>query len=499
MREVRLIHNPFTEQCSVYFDEKKYGTSTISAYLKEPFWGWADKIIEAISDECNDDYNLTYVGQEFYGRILKHFVLTSSLCQRISIVNPSISDSVKSRLGKLNQICLNGFEIPRLSKQITIYSDLPVDKVQAMLPKPSRLMFCKTSFDINGLDSLPQSHGTESCFIVSEKPPCNHLKPIKCFYFQMTHENKFCGIVDNVFWEKCEMDALGKRLSEYIEAAIMTPLLHNIVQEKNADKYNPLLQSFYMLDKTEPEYLIKIPAAIEFGKREQIQCEVLPNGASIPCIKHSVLDNTIFRISDNYIEAIGTGDTFIDSTINNELISHQRIKAYRRNRATEISFPFESVNMFVGEELSVHLTYSPTNADNIPLVKFDVVGSTVSLIRQGEETIIVKALSPGESKIIVKLENLKARSMVLVLPKLIRLKIVSARQSIAVGDIIKIKIQPEPSDALVGDLQYEIVPSHIARYDATIKAIVGQKRGEGKIIVTDAQNDIKSDFDFNVI
>jgi len=110
----------------------------------------------------------------------------------------------------------------------------------------------------------------------------------------------------------------------------------------------------------------------------------------------------------------------------------------------------------------------------------------------------VKALATGESKIIAKLEDLKARLIIFVYQKLVRLKIVTSKQSISIGDIIKLQLVPEPSDALIGDLQYEIVPKHIARYDATINAIVGQQRGSGKLVVNDLRNNIQSKFDFNV-
>ena len=498
MRDVRLVHNPFTEKCTVYFDGNKYGTSTISSYLNDPFLEWADKIIEAISAECNDNYSLTYIGFEIYGRILKYFALKDSLCQKFTIANPSLAESVKSRLGKLSQMCLSGLEIPRISKQIFIYSDLPKEKIEEILPKPVKLAFCKISFIVKGLALPQQEQDGVPAFVVSDKPPGSHRNLSKCIYFQITNENSFCGIANELVLEKCESDKLGKILYEYVDLVVMTPILHNVVEERNVDKHNPTQQPFFMLDKIEPEYLMKIPSSIELGKRETIACEVLPKGYNLPIIEHAVLDSSIIRISGNAVETLGTGDTFIDTKINGETVWHQGIKVYRRNRATKIEFPVEQLNIAVGEEIPLQLNYSPYGADNIPLIKFDVVGAKVSISRQTVDTISVKALATGESKIIAKLEDLKARLIIFVYQKLVRLKIVTSKQSISIGDIIKLQLVPEPSDALIGDLQYEIVPKHIARYDATINAIVGQQRGSGKLVVNDLRNNIQSKFDFNV-
>jgi len=120
MRDVRLEHNPFTEICNVYLNGVKYDTSSISAYLCRPFAEWGHKIIAGISDEVNgDDYSFTYVGLESFGRLLKYYAHRDPCCTGgVSIVKPTLGDSIKSRLGKLNLLCQNGLELPRVTKQI---------------------------------------------------------------------------------------------------------------------------------------------------------------------------------------------------------------------------------------------------------------------------------------------------------------------------------------------------------------------------------------------
>ena len=498
MREVKLIHNPFTEKSAVYFDGNKYGTSTISAYLNAPFIEWVDKIIEAISTETNDDYNLTFVGFQIYGQILKHFALKDSFCQKFSIVIPGLAESVRSRLGKLNQMCLSGFEIPRTSTKVTIPTNFSKEEIEKILPKLMKLAFCKMNFEILDLSAITQLNDNTPLFIISDRTPNVLPKQAKCFYFQIAGDDGFCGIDNGIVWYKCTEKTLAETFSGCIEMAVMTPLLHRIVENKKVDKYNPTLQSFYMLDKVQPEYLIKIPSTIELGQREKIAYDVLPKGCDFPAIEHTVLDRNIIQVLGNLIETVGTGDTFIDTQINGETVSHTKLKVYRRNRAKKIDFPFENLNLVVGEEISIKISYTPDNADNISLIKFGVIGSNISIKRQDERTIIIKALSDGESKITAELDGLKSRLLISVLPKLVALKIESTKKSVVVGDIIKLHLQPEPCNALVGDLKYAITPNNIARYDTTINAIVGQQRGNGVLSVVDIRNNVKSNFDFTV-
>jgi copper chaperone CopZ len=496
---IRFHHNPFIDKSLVYFDDTLYEASSISKYLNRPFCEWVDKIIELFSFEANDDYSLKYIGFECYGRILKYYADKDSNCKIFQIETPLISDGVIPRLNKLSLLCQNGLEISRISEQVVIFTDGDLDTVEKALPKTLRLSFYKMNLIVRQLRDITEHDISKPCFVVSANDPNYRQYSSLTYYFQLGDGIVgFEGMKNNVYLERCSLTALSKIINTYLEMSIYSAVIKQVCKTVVIETNNPTFRSFIILNRTEPYYLINIPASLELGERTRINCEIIPEWCKSVSIDYRSFDSRVVEVRGSCLEAMGTGETTINITSEGKSLGNYPVRVYRRIRATDICFSQPIAKMAVGEKLRLEIEYEPHNADNIPLIDFNVFGNNVMLERELENVICVTAESCGASKIIAQLENLDTVISIHVFPKLEHIDVQLDKTAFKIGDIAKAKLSATPIDALVGDFNYTVTPSSVARFDRGVGALVGTNRGKGLLTVTEKRTNTTATVSFIV-
>jgi hypothetical protein len=499
MVKFELHHNPFTDKSKLYMNGKIYVASSISKFLSQPFSEWVDKIIDNLTAEANDEYSLTYVGFECYGRILRFYAEKESDCKIFSVKMPTLNNSITSRLNKLNLLCQNGLELPRSKKLFNIYSELDEDTIKSFLPKIMKLAFCRVNLQICPICEIQHKTDEQIGIIISENEPnYAEIKNIAC-YIQISEFNKFCGFQNGVYVERCDTEKIRSVLSDCLDINVYFPLLKNITLPESVSLNSQVYNSFTVLKETEPQIIVRISNAIEYGTSAVITYEVLPSEYKAEDVLFFSHNTAVITISDNKIYAVGTGETFIEARRNDEIIGRYPVKSYKRTRAKSIYFDVDSVVMDMSESISLTLQCDPVNADDVALAVFKAENDAISIVRKSHNTVMIKGIRPAKTSLAVKLGNLFSSVMILVYPKLQYFDIELSKTTFTIGELSKISINATPFGALIGELHTEVSPTCIARYDRGVNALLGKTQGVGKLSVTDIRSGYKAYASFTVI
>ena len=496
MVAIELRHNPFSNESKVLLDGKSYGVSEISKYLNSPFGHWADKIMECFSQETNDDFSLTYVGFEEYARILDYYRRKNNDCVEFIWKKPVLDEGVRSRLNKLNMLSLSGLHINRITEVVAVYTDM--EDAERYFPKLNRLSYFKMA-----LKHLPLSEfdgkANSPCFVISDKAPKTPSKQQEIYYFQISKESKFRGVHNGLFWELCDLDSLEKTIKSYVDMWVLTPALRKAVDSLGViDSKSSIYRSLAALTEVEPKVIVEVPSNIELFNSVEIKHITVPTGSKADEVIYASHNPEVLRVHNNHIEAVGVGESFIEARCDGQLIGQYYVRVYNRIRAKEIRLFPDNTVMAVGETLHLQLHYQPLNADNISKIKLNVSSAVIAASQESVDSIIVKADKPGRAEIKIALEHLETGCSIVVYPKLECLEIALSKTRFKVGGISQVSLVYKPEEALLGDLIFNVSPEGIARHDKSVGALVGQKRGAGKLNVFDKRNNVCDSIDFYV-
>jgi hypothetical protein len=315
--------------------------------------------------------------------------------------------------------------------------------------------------------------------VISEEKPVFSEYPPSTYYFQISSRSDFCGVKGGVFWQNCSLTELSDLIASYLEIEILPAIIQRVAMTTIIDRSAAAFRSFIVLNQTEPSYFIDVPSSLEFGESRKISWFILPDQCKCDNVEFRSLNNNVAIAQSDRVEGVGTGETFIEARHSSGFIGSYPIRVIRRIRATSISFASSAVQVAVGEKMCLEIVCDPYNADNISLMQFDAAGDVISFHRESNTSVLISAQRVGRTRIVAQLNDLTSVSNISVFPKLERLEITADKQSFRVGGIAKVSVAAVPRAALIGDLQYDISPAGIARFDIGVGALIGKNRGNG--------------------
>ena len=486
---------------------RTYAVDEVSQFSHSPFVEWADKIIECLSREANDEYELVYNGFTGYDRILRYYAARDRYCQVVhcEIPNshiPSLCADIRRGFKGFIRLC--GHQVNPQSLTIRIYTDIDV---QHFFTNPIKLL-CMIDFEYYPLSDMTDDEINTPCFVISNTEPNIPLKWTEIYHFQLTDNVGFRGIYNGLFWEHTNTDGLGELIKIYIDIGIFTPLFQKMLEDVRSLGVVDPEGEIFMLDKVNPVVLVDIPKALEFEynhsgeaipKPVRLNGKFLPNITEKPNLKYISENSNVLNVKGESIFGMSAGETFISAWLDGKVIKRALVRVYPRMKAKEIRLSQNNAHIAVSETLNLQLESIPTNADNITQISVEYNGDCIKVVKQATGRIIsINAIKPGKAIVIVTLEKLKTTCNITVSPKAIQLFIQLSKTNLAIGEIARVVSHADPNNALIGKLEYTVSPSHIARYDARAGTLVAVNRGVAKLIVDDQRNKLKASLNFYV-
>ena len=102
---VEMQYDPYLPQVNMLIDGKQPAKfSRLIQYSDEDIWKWYSNIFDSLYEEIRDDYYLCFTGNDFDAEILYQLCRKNNHCIGFKKKNFIVSDSIQSRLGKLNQL-----------------------------------------------------------------------------------------------------------------------------------------------------------------------------------------------------------------------------------------------------------------------------------------------------------------------------------------------------------------------------------------------------------
>lgn len=234
--------------------------------------------------------------------------------------------------------------------------------------------------------------------------------------------------------------------------------------------------------------------SVEAGKSIIINSDINPKNATNKNIIWSSEDTSIAKVnSSGVVTGVEEGSTIITATIGD--IQSSTVVLVSEIKAEKIELNYEQVDLFMGENITLKATISPSNTTNNDvtwisndesIVKVDKDGKVMAV---GAGTVVVTAMSnnPGiYSECIFNVSKVGVESYKLSHNQVIVTK--GKKVTLSVSDI-------QPSNASYQDASYEIGDNSIAVVeDGVITGI-----SPGKTTITVIVDDIKKLLDLTVV
>ena len=144
---VQIQFNPFQQQLNILIDGKQLSEySCLIQFADEDIWQWYSEILDALYNELQDNFLLTFIGTETDSEIMRFACEKSNYCLKYTPRLPTVNRSLQKRLGELNQLMKNQKNI--LCKKTIIEAKFIIpnkyqDCLEDILSIDIRNLFCE--------------------------------------------------------------------------------------------------------------------------------------------------------------------------------------------------------------------------------------------------------------------------------------------------------------------------------------------------------------------
>lgn len=497
---VKLVFQSYTKEMAIYIDDQPIGTiSSLSRYQSQPFNAWCSVILPSLAEEVNDSYDLVYVGQESEYEVLKQFLPLCPSCRSIIYQAPVIADSTLVRLKKLSRIAQNGITVNRFTQILHIYTDLDhtivQDALTAILPK---LSFCRFSHSVEDLSQIHTAQNpTQSIAVIGGQSVS--IKEIAVYASGIVAASEANPrVINTSLLLPLKNSSLADCIGRLLDLNIYPHILEKALTASNIPENSPYYPEYFMLDKIEPQTIVKLPSSIECGESIPIQIATLPKGSKTPQIKCRVSNDSVIQYDNGCLKAVGTGEAVIEVYEAGKTVTLKsgKITAYRRNRIKTLLIQPKEAKICVGEIMNIGFSFAPVDADNASAVRLLSKDGTVVSPR-GNMSIIAR--SPGHCSVFYEAEKIKSDMCdIIVYPKLEKLEIIAADTLMRVNSMTKINVQRLPSEATLDKLLFSVEPSFLGTFDIGSGSFFARKAGKGKIVVRSDRSTVEASIPIEV-
>ena len=155
---VQIQFNPFQQQLNILIDGKQLSEySCLIQFADEDIWQWHSEILDALYNELQDNFLLTFIGTETDSEIMRFACEKSNYCLKYTPRLPTVNRSLQKRLGELNQLIKNQKNI--LCKKTIIEAKFIIpnkyqDCLEDILSVDIRNLFCEVKVEASSKEKI---------------------------------------------------------------------------------------------------------------------------------------------------------------------------------------------------------------------------------------------------------------------------------------------------------------------------------------------------------
>lgn len=361
--------------------------STLSNYIYDDIFCWANNFFEIIDGDLAEDYHVSITGHPFQAFILRAAAKNAEFCKRIDFYDYEGAISISEKYDFASKLYINAgntastlsFKVNNPEKFSSLASNVLTLSSEA-----------SSTYCIARDESEAEEFAGKYCFILSDK---NEVVQKRNY--------SFCFFVDSRMLEL----GLDYFASYHVRLDLINEVMNNVgkyaTDEKSALEFEAYVQESY---KVWPEDL---PDKLEKGEQMAWNIEVFPScfspdGVTVSSSNPSVLsyDNSILTANDD-----GTAEIRITDNTGKELFC-KAVEVSHHNYATSITVILPSTTLMVGETLNFRTVVTPVNAEDINEINYSVSDERVAVLTGTNE---LYALATGRVCVTVSTPRTSAK------------------------------------------------------------------------------------------
>lgn len=493
MVPVTISYNVYLDTMTIHIDGCPIPPiSHLTRFQTMPFEKWCPDIFQAIAEEVNDQFSLLYIGRPCESRILGQFMATTSSCSFYSNQQPSISGNALTRLKKLSSLCQSGLLCDRFTVPLHIYTDMPETALQSIIGSHiPKLAYCRIAVKQHPLHEASRHNEALPAFVLTAgSPPAVRLPHGGCVLCVSDHPSA-AACRDGCFTESVPGAEISARFAEYLELLYLPHVLRKAVKSIHIADHSPFFPSVTVLDKTEPQTLVTLPASVEYGQTVPVKVQTVPAGSAPANLIYRISDESVVQMTPEGIKGVGTGEAVVEVYINGQAtkICSGKVVSYRRNRIRNLRIKQGDLQVWVGDRVRLDYSFEPTDADNESSIRLISSDGTVAAPEHGTTFV---ARTVGSCRMIMQAEKVSAEIHVQVFPRLEGLTLDVQAENLSVGAIAPVKITRTPETATLDKLVYTVSPPSLGIYDPGTRSFCAREAGSGTLTVSNQAGTVKA-------
>lgn len=491
MNELEIVINPYNCTTRININNRPISPySEISNYLKEPFYTWCDKILDTISRELNDEFNITIISRKSEFNLLRGMANNFEECMDIKYKNFSIDISLVNRLKNLlnisnkckinigyNKFLINLFTFDICKDDIVNFSydspNIQLEKDECIF-KCAEYPLCDIRLNIEeySIEKFKQKVQDINFIITSSNEKAEKIyNEIKRYNVPICilicNDNFGVEKLNNIFIYECKDINFLSCLFEFLEFRWITPFYNKIVNDIESrvivDKLD-LLEELKLLSSIDPFVTVHCVEQMEVNTFAPLIIKSYPDNADIPKLNFKFNKENIISCDGKNILALAVGSVEVEVYIQGSLepISKFNINVTQRNKIKSIELNNESYTMGIQDILKLSYKFYPENADNQAELYWTTTDNTVASVDESGNII---ALNPGTCYIKISTEDVSASCLVNVKQKIKNIILSEEDINLYIGETTRLNLEIFPLDVINSDIICETSDKNVAVFE----------------------------------
>lgn len=480
MNIVDLTYNPLKKSSRILINGKTvspYGE--IANFLLEPFTFWSPKILDALSRELNDAFEMKFTSTAIETAIMEKLVQMNENCTSFTAENFAIELDMFDRISKLEELGYSAGQVTKI--KIGVFSD---DENTLSNIKTSFLN-CGFADCIENTVVIRYGHSLEITFVLLLKGVEVDGIQSRCFVSNnkesilswlnyeerhniavlLSETEQFCGTQQETLIFEHKSTNISVLLKNYVEYAFVIPFFANVskdfLEHYDGDRNSGLVKS---LDAVEPIVFVKCDTnVIEEGYSCPITVKSFPENSCTPEVIFRISNDGVLQYQNQTLYALKAGNSLVEAYVSGtiEPIYQCNFTVIKRNKISDIQLTTTNYTLGSGDKVEIAYSIVPKNADNVADIQIISENEEIASIESG----IIKAKAPGKTTIKMFTSEISKEINVVVKPYAAGIVLSTDNLKLLVGGSRELLYKTVPNDVINNEISFEVADPRIIDYD----------------------------------
>lgn len=479
MNQVEIFYNPYRSLSRIVVGATPVAEhDELAKYRQEPFHIWCDKIFDLLSREINDTYELSFHSTFIECEIIKMLAGQAPDCAAIRtggcIVNLPLQkrfDAFLNTQKDTARYTINA-TLPSGNQQLltALTAGLPA-KGGGIYEMKTSYSHCGISLRAGGISQLVPDANTLNVWLSTNNGDWMRIPagqpggpPILFVCADDRVPTGFREKQGDIYCYSCETAKLQKLLLRFLEFACMAPDFQRRFHAlRTTPGYTAETLTLEALDSIDPVVRVTAPNTLEVGRQQPLSIDVFPKGAACPELVYQTVPDGIVLCENGSIRALAQGCVQVTVYPKGgvEPCSTFAVSTNARNRIVQMKFCEPSLILPQGEVRQLELDFMPQDADNTAAIRWKSTDPNLVKVKQDGR---IKAIAPGNCRIIADAEGVSAACTVAVQPVVEKIVLSEEQLRIHIGESAELKYNFSPKNAFDPQIQVRIADPTIVSY-----------------------------------